>query len=88
MDKTVDMLNTQTLSITAEILALISVTNEIMGAWRAFGTISPDRLAALRRVATIESVCPATRVEGSKLGDRGSGALDGGSSQSILRLTR
>ncbi len=65
-----DMLNTQTLFITAEILSLISATDEFKGAWRAFGTISPDRLDALRRVATIESVGSSTRIEGSKLSDR------------------
>ncbi len=70
MDKLMDMLNTQTLSITAEMLTLISSTDEFKGAWRAFGTISPERLAALRRVATIESIGSSTRIEGSKLSDR------------------
>lgn len=70
MDKIMDMLNTQTLSITAEILSLISATDEFKGAWRAFGTIAPERLAALRRIATIESVGSSTRIEGSKLSDR------------------
>jgi Fic family protein len=70
MDTLMDMLNTQTLSITPEILSLISATDEFKGAWRAFGTISPERLAALRRIATIESVGSSTRIEGSKLSDR------------------
>ena len=65
-----DMLNTQTITITAEILALISNIDEFKGAWRAFGTISPERLDALRKVATIESVGSSTRIEGSKLSDR------------------
>jgi Fic family protein len=34
------------------------------------GTLAPDRLAALRRVATIESIGSSTRIEGSKLSDR------------------
>jgi Fic family protein len=34
------------------------------------GTIAPDRLNALRRVATIESIGSSTRIEGSKLSDR------------------
>src|ERR1022692_4189732 len=42
----------------------------IQGAWRALGTIAPDRLNALRRVATIESIGSSTRIEGSKLSDR------------------
>jgi Fic family protein len=70
MDTFMDMLNTQTISITTEILALISTIDEFKGAWRAFGTISPERLDALRRVATIESIGSSTRIEGSKLSDR------------------
>ena len=65
-----DMLNTQTIIITAEMLTLISSIDEFKGAWRAFGTISPERLDALRKVATIESVGSSTRIEGSKLSDR------------------
>jgi Fic family protein len=57
-------------AITAEILSLISSIDEFKGAWRAFGTISPERLDALRRVATIESIGSSTRIEGSKLSDR------------------
>lgn len=64
------MLNTDTLSITQEILGLISAIDEFKGAWRAFGTISPERLEALKRVATIESIGSSTRIEGSKLTDR------------------
>jgi Fic family protein len=64
------MLNTQTISITAETLALISTIDEFKGAWRAFGTISPERLDALKYVATIESIGSSTRIEGSKLSDR------------------
>ena len=41
-----------------------------MGAWRALGTLAPDRLLALRKVATIESIGSSTRIEGSKLSDR------------------
>jgi hypothetical protein len=33
-------------------------------------TLAPERLTCLRRVATIESVGPSTRIEGSKLSDR------------------
>lgn len=65
-----DMLNTQTIIITAEMLTLISSIDEFKGAWRAFGTISPERLDALRKIATIESVGSSTRIEGSKLSDR------------------
>ena len=44
--------------------------DELKGAWRALGTLAPERLSALRRVATIESIGSSTRIEGSKLSDR------------------
>ncbi len=64
------MLKTDTIRITREFLALISEIDEFKGAWRAFGTLAPERLNALRRVATIESIGSSTRIEGSKLSDR------------------
>ena len=64
------MIRTHTLEITQEILGLISEIDEFKGAWRALGTLAPDRLSALRRVATIESIGSSTRIEGSKLSDR------------------
>ena len=63
-------LNIDSLTITPEILSLIAELDEFKGAWRALGTLAPDRLSALRRVATIESVGSSTRIEGSKLSDR------------------
>jgi len=64
------MLQTGTLQITSEILNLIARIDEFKGAWRALGTLAPDRLTALRKVATIESIGSSTRIEGSKLTDR------------------
>src|SRR5450830_428474 len=64
------MFNIQTISITPEILALNSKIDEFKSAWRALGTLAPERLLALRRVATIESIGSSTRIEGSKLTDR------------------
>lgn len=64
------MLNTDFIQITPEILSLIARIDEFKGAWRALGTLAPDRLSALRRVATIESIGSSTRIEGSKLSDR------------------
>jgi len=64
------MINTDTLEITPEILSLIAGIDEFKGAWRAFGTLAPERLSALRRVATIESIGSSTRIEGSRLSDR------------------
>lgn len=63
------MLNTDTLQITPEMLGLIAEIDEFKGAWRALGTLAPERLSALRRVATIESVGSSTRIEGAKLTD-------------------
>lgn len=64
------MLNTDTIQITPELLSLIAEIDEFKGAWRALGTLAPERLSALRRVATIESIGSSTRIEGSKLSDR------------------
>jgi len=64
------MLNTDTINVTQELLALLSEIDEFKGAWRALGTIAPERLNALRHVATIESIGSSTRIEGSKLTDR------------------
>lgn len=64
------MLQADTIRITPEILSLIARIDEFKGAWRALGTLAPDRLSALRRVATIESIGSSTRIEGSRLSDR------------------
>jgi Fic family protein len=64
------MIRTDSLQITPETLSLISGIDEFKGAWRALGTLAPDRLSALRRVATIESIGSSTRIEGSRLSDR------------------
>jgi Fic family protein len=61
---------TETIQITPELLALLSEIDEFKGAWRALGTLAPERLKALRHVATIESIGSSTRIEGSKLTDR------------------
>lgn len=64
------MIATHSIQITPELLQLIAGIDEFKGAWRALGTLAPDRLSALRRVATIESIGSSTRIEGSKLTDR------------------
>ena len=63
-------MNTETIQITPGMLALFSEIDEFKGAWRALGTLAPERLNALRRVATIESIGSSTRIEGSRLTDR------------------
>jgi Fic family protein len=64
------MIKTDSIQITPELLALLSEVDEFKGAWRAFGSLAPERLNALRRIATIESIGSSTRIEGSKLSDR------------------
>ena len=64
------MIKTDTLKITQEILSLIAEIDEFKGAWRALGLLAPERLSALRKVATIESIGSSTRIEGSMLSDR------------------
>lgn len=64
------MLRADTIQITPEILSLVARIDEFKGAWRTLGTLAPERLSALRRVATIESIGSSTRIEGSKLSDR------------------
>ncbi len=64
------MFQLHTLQITADVLRLIAHIDEFKGAWRALGSLAPDRLSALRRVATIESIGSSTRIEGSQLTDR------------------
>ena len=56
--------------IPPEILILIGEIDEFKGGWRAYQNLAPERLEALRRVATVESVASSTRIEGVKLTDR------------------
>jgi Fic family protein len=56
--------------ITKDILARIAQIDEFKGAWKAIGTLAPDRLNALKKIATIESVGSSTRIEGVKMTDQ------------------
>ena len=56
--------------LTPSLVKAIGEIDEFKGAWRALGTLAPERLSALRRVATIESIGSSTRIEGSRLSDR------------------
>ncbi|MCC8116819.1 MAG: Fic family protein, partial [Planctomycetes bacterium] len=58
------MISVSTLTITQELLTLIASIDEFKGAWRALGALAPERLTALRKVATIESIGSSTRIEG------------------------
>jgi len=52
-----------------DLVKLVAEIDEFKGRWEALKTLSPDRLGALRKVATIESVGSSTRIEGAKLSD-------------------
>lgn len=52
-----------------DLVKLIAEIDEFKGRWDALKMLSPDRLGALRRVATIESIGSSTRIEGAKLSD-------------------
>jgi Fic family protein len=56
--------------VTKDILRLIAEIDEFKGLWRAIGNLKTDRLGALKRIATIESVGSSTRIEGVKMTDQ------------------
>lgn len=58
------------LQVSHEMLRLIAEVDEFKGRWEALKTLSPERLRALRHVATIESIGSSTRIEGVKLTDQ------------------
>ena len=55
--------------LTQDLVKLIAEIDEFKGRWEALKNLSPDRLNALRKVATVESVGSSTRIEGAKLTD-------------------
>lgn len=57
------------LRITHELLTAIGEIDEFKGRWEALGNLAPERLSALKRIATIESVGSSTRIEGVTLTD-------------------
>jgi Fic family protein len=58
------------LEVSHAVLQLIAEIDEFKGKWEALRTLSPERLLALRHVATVESVASSTRIEGVKLSDQ------------------
>ncbi|MGQ0507657.1 MAG: Fic family protein [Myxococcaceae bacterium] len=69
MDTFVAMDPFRGLTLTQELLSLAAEIDEFKGRWQALGVLAPDRLAALRRIATLESIGSSTRIEGAKLSD-------------------
>ena len=57
------------LYLTPDIVKLVAEMDEFKGRWQALENLSPERLSALRNVATVESVGSSTRIEGAKLTD-------------------
>ncbi|MFH0702853.1 MAG: Fic family protein, partial [bacterium] len=64
------MININNIKITPEMLLIISEIDEFKGSWKALGKLSPERLKALKKVATIESIGSSNRIEGNKLSDK------------------
>lgn len=58
------------ITLSPDLVKLIAEIDEFKGRWKALETLSPDRLSALRKTATIESIGSSTRIEGAKLSDR------------------
>ena len=56
--------------ISHQVLTLVAEIDEFKGRWDELRTLSPERLRALRRIATIESIGSSTRIEGVRLSDR------------------
>lgn len=56
--------------ITRDILRFIAEIEEFKGKWKAIGNLAPDRLNALKKIATIESIGSSTRIEGVNLTDQ------------------
>lgn len=64
------MIKLESIHISPEFLNLIGEIDEFRGSWQVLQHLSPERLASLRKVATIESVGSSTRIEGAKLSDK------------------
>jgi len=56
-------------ALSPELVKAIGEIDEFKGRWGALSNLAPDRLSALKRIATIESVGSSTRIEGVKLTD-------------------
>jgi len=57
------------IAVTPDFVKLIAEIDEFKGRWQALENLSPERLNALRKIATVESVGSSTRIEGAKLTD-------------------
>ena len=64
------MVRSDSIHITPELLNSIAKMDEFKGRWGALGTLASDRLLALRRIATLESIGSSMRMAGSTLSDQ------------------
>jgi Fic family protein len=70
-EQTLDLaMDARGLQVSHETLQLIAEIEEFKGRWEMLQTLAPERLRALRHVATIESIGSSTRIEGVRLTDR------------------
>lgn len=69
-EKRMIVIKIESIIITPEMLNLIAEIDVFKGVWQYLGKIAPDRLSALKKTATIESIGSSTRIEGAKLSDR------------------
>ena len=76
----------QNLYLTPDIVKLVAEIDEFKGRWQASENLSPQRLSALRKVATVESVGSSTRMEGAKLTDAQVETLLSGFRQNLFRI--
>ncbi|MGD9157786.1 MAG: Fic family protein [Desulfobacteraceae bacterium] len=60
-------MDTPILKLIPEHINLISDIEEFKGRWQVLNILTPDRLALLKHMATIESAGSSTRIEGAKL---------------------
>jgi len=64
------LININNIKLTSDMLLIISEIDEFKGSWKAIGKLSPERLKALKKVATIESIGSSNRIEGNRLSDK------------------
>lgn len=57
------------LSVSTSLLRLVGEIDVFKGRWQAGGNLASDRLLALRRLATDQSVASSTRLDGAKLSE-------------------
>ena len=72
--------------VTPELVRAIGEIDEFKGRWETLGNLAPERLWALRRIATVESIGSSTRIEGVRLTDDEIEQLLSGAYQDFVSL--